>query len=200
MGKRVVALAVLNVPLTGGDGSYALTRIEVAGSAADHDPATLVGTPADQLASAKRVVGAGNGAGYPRATPPTAASPLPTSSSNRGEALPSQNKNKVVDGAAVVHGNAPAFLARRPRAGNPRVDRQRVASSAPADVPGRLRSLGLGLLRALAATTTVAGTATVALVSAEVAHDLCTRHSNPGNRPAALTSPPPPGVTRTPAS
>ena len=198
MGKRLVALAVLNVPLMGGDGSYALTRIEVAGSAAGHDPATLVGTPADQLASAKRVVGAGNGAGYPRATPPTAASPLPTSSSNRGAALASQNK--VVDGAAVVHGNAPAFLARRPRAGKPRVDRQRVASSAAADVPGRLRSLGLGLLRALAATTTVAGTATVALVSAEVAHDLCTRHSNPGNRPAALTSPPPPRVTRTPAS
>lgn len=198
MGKRLVALAVVNVPLMGGDGSYALTRIEVAGSAADHDPATLVGTPADQLASAKRVVGAGNGAGYPRATPPTAASPLPTSSSNRGAALAS--KNKVVDGAAVVHGNAPAFFARCPRAGNPRVDRQRVASNAAADVPGRLRSLGLGLLRALAATTTVAGTATVALVSAEVAHDLCTRHSNPGNRPAALTSPPPPGVTRTPAS
>ena len=198
MGKRLVALAVLNVPLMGGDGSDALTRIEVAGSAADHDPATLVGTPAEQLASAKRVVGAGNGAGYPRAIPPTAASPLPTSSSNRGAALASQNK--VVDGAAVVHGNAPAFLARRPRAGKPRVDRQRVASSAAADVPGRLRSLGLGLLRALAATTTVAGTATVALVSAEVAHDLCTRHSNPGNRPAALTSPPPPRVTRTPAS
>ncbi len=94
MGKRLVALAVLNVPLMGGDGSYALTRIEVAGSAADHDPATLVGTPADQLASAKRVVGAGNGAGYPRATPPTAASPLPTSSSNRGAALASQNKNR----------------------------------------------------------------------------------------------------------
>ena len=206
VGKRLVVTAVLNVPLMGGDGSYALARLKVAGSAADHDPATPVAAPTDQLAPAKRVVGAGNAAGCPEATPRTAASPPPTPSSIRGAALASQNE--VVDGAAVVavregtsRHAAPGFGASRPLVGNPRGDRRRVARSAAADVPGRLRRLGLGVLRVLAAVTTIAGTALVAFLSAEVAHDLCTRRSDPaGNRPAAGTSPPPPGAATTPAS
>ena len=49
-------------------------------------------------------------------------------------------------------------------------------------LPRRLGTLGLGLLRALAAAAAVTGIALIAVISAELAHDLCAR-TRPG--PAA---------------
>ena len=72
--------------------------------------------------------------------------------------------------------------------------------AAPPTVPHRLRNLGLRLLRALVDTATVAGTATVAILSAEVAHDLSTRRTGPArDRPTACPSEPPRWVTTPPA-
>ena len=66
----------------------------------------------------------------------------------------------------------------------------------PPTVPHRLRNLGLRLLRALVDTATVAGTATVAILSAEAAHDLSTRRTGPArDRPTACPCEPPCWVT-----
>ena len=68
----------------------------------------------------------------------------------------------------------------------------------PPTVPGRLRNLGLGLLRALTGAATVAGIAVVAIFSAEAAHDLCTRRPGAArDRPTAWTPTPSRWVTTT---